>query len=307
MQVPDQNTIFITGACGFVGQYFVELLVRTTNFKLILNCRKADKRSDSISGIKFTGIDLNDQEALEAIFKTYHPGIIIHLAGITRIKDGENEPNSAYQTNYTGSISLIKLAKQFAVKKFVFVSSDLARDHQSVIGITKFLTESFIQHQNSSATQIVTIRLPNISATPGSVPLFFDNKIINKLPITITHPEMSRRFLSGKEAAECIFFVMKNGMNKDLFVVNKPPVKIADLAQGMINESGEDVSIKYIGIRPGEKLVEKGYAIDEIKHTSFGDLSLLKRKPFGSAETTDAIQMLKNKPGFTLNTDQLYK
>jgi len=303
----DQNTIFITGACGFVGLFLVDLLVRTTTYKLVLNCRYHANRPVQNSKIEYTNADLNDKKALENILETHKPGIVIHLAGITRINDGEQDPNEAFRVNYTGTKSLIELAAKYALNKFVFVSSDMARNHRSVIGITKFLIESYILSLDQTNMQIVTLRLPNISWTPGSVHLIFENQIKKQRPITITHPDMSRRFITGNEAAEYIKYGFEHGTDKDLFVINKAPVKISSLAREMMDESDIYLEIKYIGARPGEKLEEGSYDINEIEHTSFKDLSLLNSRFSESEKITDIIDMLTLKPGFNLNINDIIK
>lgn len=299
MKVRDQETIFITGACGFVGQYLVEKLADNTQFKLILNCRNPGKQ-EFIKDHKRTNVDLSDLNSIDKFYQEYHPDHIIHLGALARMAEGEKKPDEAFSINYIGTKALIDLAIINKVKTFVFVSSDLVRNHKSVVGITKYLTEAYIQKLNTQITRVVTIRLPNVSWTPGSVHLIFERLINECKTITITHPDMSRRFVSGEEAAEIILFGFREVNNKDILVVSKPPLKITELAAEMIASSGKDLAIEYIGMRPGEKLAEEGYDKREITHTSKTYLSLLKEINFKESDVLKSLEMLKSKPGFSI-------
>jgi len=299
----NQDKIFITGACGFVGQFLVKKLTEAGYSNLILNCRNREMEKTCKSH-ECANVDISDTESIHSFFEDHRPDHIIHLAALARLSDGEQNPDEAFRINYLGTKLLIEQAVKNRVKSFVFVSSDLVRNHQSVVGITKYLSEGFIQNMNISPTKLITLRLPNISRTPGSVHLIFERLINENKAITITHPDMSRRFISGDEAAGYIQFVLSNGADRDTFVVNKQPDKITELAQQMISESGKDISISYIGIRPGEKLAEETYLDIEIEHTSFKDFALLKNNVPDSNGKTRAIELLKNKPGFSLNIEE---
>jgi UDP-N-acetyl-D-glucosamine 4,6-dehydratase len=291
-----QDKILITGACGFVGQFLVKKLTESGYSNLILNCRNSERRSR-----EYANIDLVYPGSIHSFFEENQPDHIVHLAAMARLSDGEQNPDDAFRTNFLGTKLLIEYAVNNGVKSFVFVSSDLVRNHQSVVGITKYMSEGFIQNMNISPTKFITLRLPNISRTPGSVHLIFERLINENKAITITHPDMSRRFIPGNEAAEYIQFVLSNGVDRDTFVVNKQPEKITELARKMISESGKDITISYIGMRPGEKLAEETYLDKEIEHTSFKDLALLKNNVPDSSSKTRAIKLLKSKPGFSLN------
>ena len=298
----NQDKIFITGACGFVGQFLVKKLAESKSCSLILNCGNREKQ-ERFKNREYTNVDISDTESVHSFFENHHPDHIIHLAAMARLSDGEQNPDEAFRTNFIGTKLLIEQAVKNKVKSFVFVSSDLVRNHQSAVGITKYLSEGFIQNMESCSTKLITVRLPNIARTPGSVHLIFERLINESKAITITHPDMSRRFISGDEAGEYIQFVLKHGTDRDTFVVNKEPEKITELAQQMVSESGKEIEISYISMRPGEKLEEETYSDDEIEHTSFKDLALLLDIVPGSTGMTRAIELLKNKPGFSLNTE----
>jgi len=295
----NKHTILITGACGFISKYLVDELLKTTNYKLILLCKKVE-RDFRNAAETFVECDLNETKKVEEIVDFYKPDSVIHLAALARLSAGESNPNEAFRTNYLATKKLIELSVLTRVKSFIFISTDMAREHLSVVGITKYLAEAYLQKQVKSETKLITVRLPNISWTPGSVHLVFERLINENKNLTITHPEMSRRFISGKEATENIIFAMESGRDRDIFVETREPEKITDLAKAMIKNSGKKIGLEFVGIKPGEKLAENSYDPDQIEHTSFKHLALLKDKAFGKNEIKRAIERLQNKPGFTV-------
>ena len=304
MNIKDSHTIFITGANGFVGQYLVKKLLKEAKHKLILNDRtQANKHVKE--EVVYSSVDFSDPDSIEAFFKAYQPDHIIHLAALAKMTDGEENPDKAYEINYIGTNNLIDYAIINEVKNFVFISSDMVRNYQSVVGITKYLSEAEIQAQEKSLTKLITVRLPNISWTPGSVHQIFE-RLINKInPITITHPDMSRRFISGQEAADTIYYALKNGEDRDIYIINKPPEKITELARQMIAKSGKSIEVSFIGMRPGEKLEEETYSDTEVSDASFNDLALLKENIPEKDGIKIALNLLSNKPGFTIDVSSI--
>jgi UDP-N-acetyl-D-glucosamine 4,6-dehydratase len=295
--------VLVTGACGYVGKFLTDLLLSSGYKQLILGCRNND-RHVSTSEVVYTPMDLSDKKSIVDIFKHYKPKHILHLGAVARLADGERDPNHAYRVNFMGTRELVNQAILNKVKTFVFVSTDLARDHKSVVGITKYLGEWYIQQVDPVSTCLVTIRIPNVAATPGSVHLIFQRLINENKPITITHPEMSRRFITGKEAASFILYALEHPQNKGTFIVDKSPLKITELASEMIAASGKDIGIEYIGIRPGEKLAERGYEGCELQNTSMEYLSLLSELVYDDRGKRHALQLLKSKPGFTMDLQE---
>lgn len=293
-----RHTILVTGACGFVGKFLVDELVETTHHKLVCLCRKLNQNSQYPEVI-FVECDLNETNKVKEIIELYKPDTVIHLAALARLSAGENNPDVAFKTNYLATINLIDFSVTAHVKSFIFISTDMAREHLSVIGITKYLAEAYIQKQLKTETKLITVRLPNISWTPGSVHLIFERLIAKNKSLSITHPKMSRRFISGKEAAKNIIFAMQTGHDRDIFVEIREPEKITQLAKTMVKNSGKKIGLEFVGMKPGEKLAEKNYHPDQIEHTSFKTLALLKDKNFSKTEIMKAEERLFKKPGFT--------
>lgn len=298
MQNKSQHTILITGGCGFVGKLLVKELLKTNRYKLVLLCRKAE-RDLQFPEVTFVECDLNETKKAEEIFDQYKFESVIHLAALARLSAGENKPDEAFRTNYLATKNLIDFSISAKVKSFIFISTDMAREHLSVVGITKYLAEAYLQNHEKNETKLITVRLPNISGTPGTVHFIFEKLIGENKNLTITHPEMSRRFISGKEAAKNIIFALEKGYDRDIFVEIREPEKITDLAKTMIKDSGREIDLEFVGMKPGEKLAENSYQPNQIKHTSFKHLALLKHKPFGQTEIKNAKERLQNKPGFT--------
>ncbi|HEY9114836.1 MAG TPA: polysaccharide biosynthesis protein, partial [Bacteroidales bacterium] len=215
MSQKPNNFVFITGACGFVGGFLVKKLLRETDFKLILNCRSNKIEEEENKRILYTSVDLQNKNEMHSMFLQHKPDRIIHLAAMARLGEGEKFPDEAFRTNVLATNNLILLAAKYDVITLLYISSDLARPPVSVVGITKYLTEAAIQNIFFQNINLITLRLPNVSFSPGSVHLIFERQIREGKPLTITHPAMTRRFISGEEAADFILYALTFGKNKD--------------------------------------------------------------------------------------------
>ena len=299
MKFPLPQKIFITGACGFVGKFLVNKLLDQGSYEVVANCH-SNKHHFNTPKLRMKALDLSDPKMLDGFFRKEKIDVVIHLSAMARIAAGESAPDEAFRTNVEGTRNVLTAAGQSGVRRFIFISSDLVRNHKSVVGITKLISESEIIEDKNSEMEKIVLRLPNISWTPGSVHLIFERLIREGKPITITHPEMSRRFISGTEAASYISHLVEEGNRRAVYVVNKKPERIVDLARQMMDEKGTKLDLIEIGMRPGEKLVEEVYGDHEVQHTGFLDLALLIDNIPNAEKKEDALRELRSKMDFEL-------
>ena len=196
------------------------------------------------------------------LFKQKKPTMVFHAAAYKHVPILETQQRSAIYNNVFGCKVLADAADHFAVDYFVFISTDKAVDPQNVMGRSKRLGEMICQSYNqSSHTKFITVRFGNVLDSVGSVVPLFREQIRKGGPVTVTHPEVSRYFMTIPEAAKLIIQAACLGKGGEVFVLDMgEPIKIAYLAEQMINLSGyqvDDIEIEYIGLRPGEKLHEQ--------------------------------------------------
>jgi len=272
------KTIMITGAAGSIGS---EIVWQVLDFKpkkiviidqaetplhhLSLEIGKSGKKVKVFSVIS----DIRNKSSMEKIFANYKPDMVFHAAAYKHVPLMEENPCQAIYTNVLGTKNIADLSVQYGVKKFVMVSTDKAVNPSNVMGASKRIAEKYVQslHYKSvstpgAETKFITTRFGNVLGSNGSVVPLFKKQIENGGPITITHPEIIRYFMTIPEA--CQLVLEAGGMGKGgeiyLFDMGKP-VKIIDLARKMIQLAGfepnKDIEIKIIGLRPGEKLYEE--------------------------------------------------
>ncbi len=290
--------VLITGSTGFVCRFFVEKLLKSTDFNIVLTYRKDKGNYVENDRLFFEKVDLLKPHLFNDVFAKYKPQYVVHLAAMARVKDGEQYPAKVINANVVASIALAKLAEKHGVKSFVFASSNLAQDAVSVVGIGKLLVEQYFQKLNTKNTKFICLRMPNVIDSNGAVTLIFRRLISENKSITITHPDMSRLFITGEKSADWLYYLMFSGKNKSVCVSYEKPLRIVDLATNMISESGKDLSIKIIGMKPGEKLTEKQFLLDEIDSTEIQGLGMIKNYNYNSDLAKNAIEMLNDKAGY---------
>ena len=186
------------------------------------------------------------------------------------------------------------MANKYNVERFLYVSSNLARNPEGVTGFSKYLTEVFIKN-NDFKTKVISIRLPNVIDSPGAVTLIFKRQIELNKPITITDKRMSRKFITPEQAAEQLIYALVHGENKDIYINNRPSTPIVALAKQMIKKSGKDIPIEYIGIRPGEKLQEEDYPQKTIRPTGHNELFILTENQHTKGAVEPVLKKLSEK------------
>ena len=214
--------------------------------------------------------DVRNREALDEIFRKYQPDVVYHAAAYKHVPLMEDNPAQAIHTNVQGTKNLADLACLHHVKKFVMVSTDKAVNPSNVMGASKRIAEKYVQSLQlrsreqglELATKFITTRFGNVLGSNGSVVPLFTKQIAAGGPLTITHPDIIRYFMTIPEACQLVLEAgaMGNGGEIYIFDMGKP-VKIIDLAKKMIKLAGfipdKDIEIKIVGLRPGEKLYEE--------------------------------------------------
>lgn len=276
----NNKIVLITGAGGSIGSEICRQVVHFKPKRLIL----LGHGENSIYSIKMelqeaygqTGIefcteiaDIQDADKMIAIMNKYHPHIVYHAAAHKHVPLMELNPEEAVKNNLIGTINVANAASWANVERFVMISTDKAVNPTSVMGATKRLAEIVIQNMNKdSKTKYVAVRFGNVLGSRGSVIPLFKKQIQKGGPVTVTHPEMVRYFMTIPEASRLVLQAGALANGGEIFVLDMgEPVKIVDLAKNLIRLSGhtvEEIGIEYTGIRTGEKLFEELLKPDEM-------------------------------------------
>jgi FlaA1/EpsC-like NDP-sugar epimerase len=273
------KTILITGAAGSIGS---EIVRQVLNFnpKNVIVLDHAETPLHNLcletQGMNFSTkivaviADVRSKKALEKVFKNYNPHVVFHAAAYKHVPLMEENPSQAIQTNIKGTKNLADLACKYQVKKFVMVSTDKAVNPSNVMGASKRIAEKYVQslflknqRENiQGGTKFITTRFGNVLGSNGSVVPLFTKQIAEGGPVTITHQDIIRYFMTIPEACQLVLEAgaMGNGGEIYIFDMGKP-VRIIDLARKMIKLAGfipdKEIKIKIVGLRPGEKLYEE--------------------------------------------------
>ena len=275
------KVILVTGAAGSIGSEIVRQLIAYFPSKLVLVDQAESALYDleyELAGKVPTNVqlivniaDVSDTRRVSKIFKSHQPDIIFHAAAYKHVPLMENNPYEAIKTNVIGTRILAELASEVGVDKFVMVSTDKAVNPTNVMGATKRLAEMYTQSMNQLEgvkTKFIATRFGNVLGSNGSVIPLFKKQIERGGPVTVTHPEITRYFMTIPEACELVLEAATMGQGGEVFVFDMgESVKIIDLAKKMITLSGlrvdKDIEIRYTGLRPGEKLYEELLNNDE--------------------------------------------
>jgi FlaA1/EpsC-like NDP-sugar epimerase len=265
------ETILVTGAAGSIGSELVKQLSHFDIKQLILvdqaESQLYDVQQDLIRDgkHKFVAIvaDIRDGLRIDSIFQEYKPTMVFHAAAYKHVPLMEKSPYEAIKINVNGTKLLADTSSRYNVKKFVFISTDKAVNPTSVMGATKRMAEMYISClQKESKTKFITTRFGNVLGSNGSVIPLFKKQIENGGPLTLTHKDITRYFMTIPEAAQLVLEAGTMGKGGEIFIFDMgESVKIYDLAKNMVKLSGlrfpEDIDIKITGLRPGEKLYEE--------------------------------------------------
>ncbi len=272
------KVVLVTGAGGSIGSELCRQIARFMPEKLVLfdagefalyNIEQEMNKHFPQLGIVYLAGDVRDAVRLEQVFAEYQPAVVFHAAAYKHVPLMERHNTwQAVRNNVFGTWQLVKCAQKHGVEKFVLISTDKAVNPTNVMGTTKRMAEMVCQGmQQESATRLVIVRFGNVLGSNGSVIPKFREQIANGGPITVTHPEITRFFMSIPEAAQLVMQAGCMGNGGEIFVLDMgASVKIVDLAKDMIRLSGfseDDIKIEFTGLRPGEKLYEELLADSE--------------------------------------------
>ena len=287
------HTVLITGGGGSIGGELVRQIAKSGVAKRIIIFDIAENGAYDIQQEirrQYPDVDLKvligsirDEKRLCEIFEEYKPSFVYHAAAHKHVPLMEDSPKEAVKNNVFGTYNLAKTADKYGVKRFVMISTDKAVNPTNVMGATKRICEMVVQSFNKiSETDFVAVRFGNVLGSNGSVIPLFKAQIENGGPVTVTHPDIIRYFMLIPEAVSLVLQAGAYAQGGEIFILDMgSPVKIRELAENLIRLSGyvpgEDIEIKYTGLRDGEKLYEELLISEEGIQKTQNDLIYVAR------------------------------
>ena len=291
------KTILVTGGAGSIGS---EIIFQLANFnpKSIIIVDQAEtplhnlelelQKKYQFINMKFVIADVRDENVMENIFKKYHPNYIYHAAAYKHVPLMEKNISQAILANVMGTKNVANLAIKYKASKFVFVSTDKAVNPTNIMGASKRIAEIYIQslckiNEKTNTTKFITTRFGNVLGSNGSVVELFKKQINEGGPITLTHKEVTRYFMTIPEACQLVLEAGAMGSGGEIYLFDMgESVKIYDLAKNMILLSGLrpliDIEIKFVGLRPGEKLYEELLSNEAIAMPTHHDKIMISKE-----------------------------
>ena len=270
------KVVLVTGAAGSIGSEICRQLMLYKPKKVVmldqaesplydLQFELKNTYKDQLERMEFVIANVKDHARMEEVFQLYHPNLVYHAAAYKHVPFMEENPYEAVYVNVFGTRNLADLAIKYGVQKFVMISTDKAVNPTNVMGATKRMAEIYIQSRSTDTTHFVTTRFGNVLGSNGSVIPLFKKQLAAGGPLTVTHKDIIRYFMTIPEACNLVLEAGAMGEGGDIFVFDMgKPVKIYDMARKMIQLSGlHGIEIKEIGLRPGEKLYEELLATKE--------------------------------------------
>ncbi len=270
------KVVLVTGAAGSIGSEICRQLMQYQPKKVImldqaespmydLQFELKNTYKDQLERMEFVIANVKDKARMEEVFEAFHPNLVYHAAAYKHVPFMEENPYEAVYINVFGTRNVADLAIKYGVQKFVMISTDKAVNPTNVMGATKRMAEIYIQSRSTEQTHFVTTRFGNVLGSNGSVIPLFKKQLAAGGPLTVTHKDIIRFFMTIPEACNLVLEAGAMGEGGDIFVFDMgKPVKIYDMAKKMIQLSGRHgIEIKEIGLRPGEKLYEELLATKE--------------------------------------------
>lgn len=300
--------VLVTGAGGSIGSELCRQIMALQPKKLLLldNCEYNLYRIDLELRDLFPEISLEialisvvDATAMDHAFQRFNPEIVFHAAAYKHVPLLENQIREAVLNNIIGTKITAEASVATGASKFILISSDKAVNPTNIMGTTKRVAEIYCQNLNEHvSTEFITVRFGNVLGSVGSVVPLFQKQLQKGGPLTVTHPDMERYFMTIAEACQLILQAMVNGEGGEIFVLDMgEPIKLTYLAEQMIRlagkEPGKDISIEYTGLRPGEKLFEELFHVSEqLEETEHKKLFKSKFRQVNWNELTQVLRLL---------------
>lgn len=299
------KSILITGAGGSIGSELCRQVIRFKPSNLILVDHSENNvfliEQELSTKLNYSNAipivtDIRDSSSIRGVFKKYKPEIVFHAAAYKHVPLMQLNPEAALQNNFLGTKAMAKLSISSGVKKFVMLSTDKAVNPSNVMGISKLLSEKYLQTLSKvKDTVFIIVRFGNVLGSQGSVVPIFQKQIENGGPVVVTHPKMTRFFMTITEASQLVIQACAMGNGSEIYVLDMgEPINILDLAKNMIRlygmEPGKDIKITFSGVRRGEKFAEELKNSDEkLMPTGFPSIFVTRNK---SKENMEEIQNL---------------
>ena len=305
------ETVLVTGAGGSIGSELCRQIARLGATRLVLldNSERTlfeierelvDERGFSACAPVLA--DVGHRAKLRQVFERYRPGVVFHAAAYKHVPLMEANPVESVRNNALATRVVAEVAAEFGAKRFVLVSTDKAANPKNLMGQSKALCEWIVEavgHRDDVSTRFVAVRFGNVLGSSGSVIPIFRRQIERGGPVGVTHPEMTRYFMTTQEAVSLIVQAGAIGGRGEIFVLDMgDPVRIMDLARNMIELSGlkpdHDIKIEIIGVRPGEKLHEELWSADEtVSPTQHSKILRLTRAQIDAAWLDEGLADLE--------------
>lgn len=306
----EERTVLVTGGGGSIGSELCRQIASFNPKHLII----VDNYENNAYAIqqelirKYEGklnlstiiASIREYKRMDEIFNEYKPDVVFHAAAHKHVPLMENSPSEAIKNNIFGTLNVARLADKYKVKRMVLISTDKAVNPTNIMGATKRAAEMIIQTINkNSKTEFVAVRFGNVLGSNGSVIPLFKKQIAEGGPVTITHPDIIRYFMTIPEAVQLVLQAGAMAKGGEIFILDMgEPVKIVDLANNLIRlsgfEPGVDIKIEYSGLRPGEKLYEELLMSEEgLTKTANSKIFIGKPVEFDTKKVMHNLEMLK--------------
>jgi len=301
--------VLITGGGGSIGAELCRQVMRLQPQSLLVldhsefNLYKIEQEFRKVYptlSMQFILVNVTDTVAVQHIFRSFQPQIVFHAAAYKHVPLLEEQVRAAVQNNVLGTCIVAEASVQAHVEKFILISTDKAVNPTNIMGTTKRVAEIYCQNLNMRvATQFITVRFGNVLGSVGSVVPLFQEQLQAGGPLTVTHPDIERYFMTIPEACQLILQAMVNGVGGEIFVLDMgEPIKIRYLAEQMIRlagkQPGQDIHIEYTGLRPGEKLFEELFhASEQLEHTVHEKIFKANVRQIDWNALTEVIKLLQ--------------